>query len=101
MVNTAIKLSAKCCITIVGQDVDLLVLVIGLCPVDREILLLKPKIGKVQPKVFSTLNIKLNYLGISNFIILAYAFGGCDTTSAIYFKGKKLILHFLASNEDH
>ena len=40
------------------------------------------------------------YLGIRNFILLAHAFGGTDTTSSMFSKGKKQVLNLLATEVD-
>lgn len=75
--------------TIVGQDVDLLVLLTALTPENREIFFLKPSMKKKVARVYSSLTLQKRFLGIRKFILLAHAFGGADTTSSSYSKGKK------------
>lgn len=80
-------------VTVVGQDVDLLVLLIGLAPVDREIHFIKQGVGAVATKVYST----KEYSDLKD--IFSHAFTGCDTTSAIYKRGKRTFLNMLKKND--
>lgn len=73
-------------VVIVGEDVDLLVLLTALAPDEREIFLVKPKHGKIEKKVYSSK--QLQESGLKNSILFLHAFSGCDTTSALYKRGK-------------
>lgn len=78
-------------VAVIGQDVDLLVLLIALTPEDKEIHFIKQGAGKVATAVFS---IK-DYSHLKDTILFSHAFTGCDTTSALYGKGKKAFLNTL------
>lgn len=73
---------------IVRQDIDLLVL-----PTDKKIFyifFLKHKIGKIKTKLFSSANVT----DYRKYMLLAYAFSGCDTTSSIRGEDKKICQNF-------
>lgn len=87
IVRTAIMKSFTCDkVAIVGEDVDLIVLLMALTPTEQNILFVKPSRGKVARKVYSSQ--QLQTLGMKDSILLVHAFSGCDTTSAAYRKGK-------------
>ncbi|KAJ8933618.1 hypothetical protein NQ314_013908 [Rhamnusium bicolor] len=87
IVRTALMKSFTCDkVAIVGEDVDLLVLLMAVTPAEQNILLVKPSHGKVARKVYSSQ--QLQTLGMKDSILLVHAFSGCDTTSAAYRKGK-------------
>lgn len=73
-------------LTIIGEDVDLIVLLLDFASPERNVFFLKPGKGKVESKLYSTT--KLQQLGFTDSILLLHSFSGCDTTSAIYKKGK-------------
>lgn len=73
-------------VAVIGEDVDLVVLLIALTPPNTNIYFLKPSRGKVETKIFSTQ--QLQELSFYQSILLLHAFSGCDTTSAIYKKSK-------------
>lgn len=56
----------------------------------RPIFLLKPKIGQVRRKVFSPFSLQQQHRNVKDYILTVHGFNGCDTTSAIYGKGKKI-----------
>ncbi|CAG9820610.1 unnamed protein product [Phaedon cochleariae] len=72
-------------VTIIGEDVDLIVLFAFARP-GSNVSFMKPGRGKVESKLFSTN--KLQKLPFAETILLLHAFSGCDTTSAIYNKSK-------------
>lgn len=82
-------------VVVVGEDVDLMVLLIALTPVHQEIFLVKPGSGKVGNKLYST----KQHHHFKDSILVSHAFTGCDTTSAILHKGKKTFLNLLKKNE--
>lgn len=98
--QTAIQKSQNLQVTIVGQDIDLLVLVIALSPADKDIFFLKPNIGKIKAKLFSSQNLQMQFTNVKSFILLAHAFSGCDTTSSVHGKGKKQLLKLLENNRN-
>ncbi|XP_034250200.1 uncharacterized protein LOC117650724 [Thrips palmi] len=75
---------------IVGEDTDLLALLIALSPPDSDVLLLVPGKTAQQAKIYSSVCIqtKLNEAGLSGLVLFAHAVSGCDTTSSIFKKGK-------------
>jgi hypothetical protein len=73
-------------VTVVGEDVDLIVLLIGLAPPSGNIYFMKPGRQKKETKLFSAK--PLQKLPFSKTILLLHSFSGCDTTSAIHGKSK-------------
>lgn len=73
-------------VVIVGEDVDLIVLLIGLAPQSINMYFMKPGRGNVENKLFSVR--QLQELPIAKTILLLHSFSGCDTTSAIHGKSK-------------
>lgn len=97
IVQTALE---KSCSAIVTQDTDILVLLTALAPMNNEILLIKPKKGCTSESVFSSISLQQQHIDIKNYILLAHSFSGCDTTSAIYGKGKKQLFKLLETETD-
>lgn len=98
IVQTALEESQKGLLTIVTQDVDILVLMVAHALPDKPVLLMKPPIGKVKRKVFSSLALQQQHQDLKEFILLVHGFSGCDSTSAIYGKGKKQLLKIFEAN---
>ena len=71
---------------VVGEDVDLLILITALASDEGQpILFVKPGKSKADQKIFSS-KVNENFKATALFL---HAFTGCDTTSALYRKGKK------------
>ena len=85
IVDTAINLSETNLAADIGEDVDLLVLLLGKTPTNRDILLVKPGRGRTETTVFSSQ--ELQQLGLKDILFL-HAFSGCDTTSSVFSKSK-------------
>ncbi|GBL72232.1 hypothetical protein AVEN_115203-1 [Araneus ventricosus] len=73
-------------VDVIGQDVDILVLLTALTPDYIDTLMLKEGKGKVKDRFYSS-----NYLQNSNLVIeckksilFIHAISGCDTTSGFY-----------------
>ena len=66
VINTAIQKSSNILVTVVGEDVDLLVLLIALIPQNKNIYFLKPGSGKIAKKVFSSNDLQKQYFNIKN-----------------------------------
>lgn len=84
-------------VTVVGEDVDLLVIMIGLCT-PSNVTFLKPGKGKVQSKLYnpkSTID-----KTVADHILFLHAMSGCDTTSAVYGQGKVKFLKTLKNNPE-
>lgn len=98
IVTTAMDLSKHHnCAVIVGEDVDLLVIMIGRCGgMHPNIYFLKPGKGSVSPLIFSH-DCQLDH-SIADNILFLHAVGGCDTTSALFKIGKMRYLQILKKN---
>lgn len=84
-------------VVIVGEDVDLLVIMIGRCRgVHANVYFLKPGKGTVSPLIFSP-DCQPDQ-SISDNILFLHAMGGCDTTSASFKVGKMRFLRTLKKN---
>lgn len=77
-------------VAVVGEDVDLLVLLIALSPATNNIFFIKPGRGKAETQIFSSQ--ELQQLEFSDSILFLHSFSGCDTTSAMFRKGKTTIV---------
>lgn len=75
-------------IVIIGTDVDLAALMIALTPENLNITMWKPRASVKVPDVLYETQQNQH---LKNLILFAHAFTGCDTTSAIFGKGKKKI----------
>lgn len=92
IVNKAIALSntqESASVVIVGEDTDLLVLLVSLAPRWKNILLLKPGSVRRSPKIYSSYNLQQALGDLTSSLLFTHAMSGCDTTSAPYGKGKK------------
>lgn len=69
----------------------------ALVPLNKVVYLLKPKIGRTNQRLFSSTSLQQQYSNIHNYILLCHSFSGCDSTSAIFGKGKKHLLKILES----
>jgi hypothetical protein len=86
-------------VVIVGDDTDLVVLLIALASPKREILLLKPGTSKVETKVYSSACLQRALPNVYRHMLFVHAMSGCDTTSAPYKKGKKKVLALLEEDQ--
>lgn len=87
IIQTAIEMSSAHHVTVIGEDVDLLILLVALAPVGRNIHFVKPGKGNVERKTFSSRDLQVT-TGLKSTILFLHAFGGCDTTSCFFRKGK-------------
>lgn len=76
-------------VVIVGEDVDLVVPIIGLTSADQNIHFFKQGRGKTVDVIYSS----EENAAKKETILFAHAFTGCDTTSAIFQRGKNSIFH--------
>lgn len=95
IVTTALELSGMHeSIVIVGEDVDLLIILTGIAKEPhRNVYFMKPGKGKSPKWVYSADSLKNPTL--ARYILFYHAFTGCDTTSAIFNKGKLKITTLL------
>ncbi|KMQ85933.1 hypothetical protein RF55_15251 [Lasius niger] len=95
IINTAISISTFDSVIVVGEDVDLLVLLTALST-RSNIYLLKPGKGKTLQQIYSTQSI-IDKTAADNILFL-HAFSGCDTTSALFKQGKMKCVNVLLKN---
>lgn len=85
IVDTAVELSHTTAVAVIGEDVDLIVLLMAKTPGDQDIIFVKPGRGNIKPSLFSTQELQTQ--GLRDILFL-HAFTGCDTTSAAFRKSK-------------
>lgn len=86
IISTAIEISKTSSnVVVVGEDVDLLILLMATTPENQEIIFFKPGRRKTEASTYSSK--ELQQLGLRHILFL-HAFTGCDTTSAAFRKGK-------------
>ena len=90
-------------VIIVGEDVDLLVLLTQLAKTYSAIYFLMPgknlQKGKTREKQFFTQK-SFTCEELTDVIAFVHAFSGCDTTSAMYGQGKSKLIKMLNSNKE-
>lgn len=97
IVQTAIELiNEKEQVAIVGNDVDLLVLSIGLTPNNMKLYFKKNNPGNKPYDVYYATQ---DHSDMTSYILFAHAFVGCDTTSA-FFNEKKTILNIFKEEKN-
>ncbi|KYN12193.1 hypothetical protein ALC57_15644 [Trachymyrmex cornetzi] len=98
IVITAIsKLSEFDSVIIIGEDIDLLVLLTALASNNQNIYLLKPGKGKIEQQIYSSTSLQVDKSVAEN-IAFVHAFSGCDSTSALFNQGKIKLLNILKQN---
>lgn len=100
-VETAIEESEKHrAAVIIGEDIDLLVILIGRAKYhEREIFFKKVGKDKIQTKLYSTSSFD-HYPRCKEYILFLHAFSGCDTTSPLFWKGKKSLISEFEKSPD-
>ncbi|KAK4885458.1 hypothetical protein RN001_001729 [Aquatica leii] len=92
IIETAIeKFSATNTTIVVGEDVDLLVLLTAKTPSDKIIYFLKPGKAQQRSEIYSSKSLSA-YPKCQNYILFLHATTGCDTTSAMFRRGKNSVL---------
>lgn len=100
IVNTAIKeASSHDSVEIVGEDIDLLVLLAGLAQDKNNIFFRKPAKGNTPKKLYSPHSFKHDK-SVLEHILFIHAFSGCDTTSSFYNIGKSKFINTLEKNPE-
>ena len=74
-------------VAVIGEDVDLLVLLTALAPPESNILFVKPGRGKVESRMYSSL--ELQKPDFAESILFIHGFSGCDTISSIFRKARQ------------
>lgn len=97
IVNEALSLAERTeTVVVVGEDIDLLVILTGLCQREN-VFFLKPGKGNVPPTTYSPVHALQNKT-IKEHIMFLHAMSGCDTTSAPYNQGKLKFVKTLTKN---
>lgn len=92
IIETALeKFNATNTTIVVGEDVDLLVLLTARTPIDKIIYFLKPGKTQQRTEIYSSKSLSA-YPKCQNYILFLHAITGCDTTSAMYRRGKTSVL---------
>lgn len=84
---------------IVGEDTDLLVIMIAVARSNDECFMLMPATKFKPQKVFNSKLLQEALGDVKNHIAFLHAVTGCDTTSSLFNKGKKQAFKLLQSNE--
>jgi len=93
IINTAInQSSSNDTVAVVGEDIDLLVLITQLSPTDK-IYFIKPSKGAINASIFNRNSFK--HVNLRQYILFIHAFTGCDTTSSFFNHGKNKIIKIL------
>ncbi|KAF2900916.1 hypothetical protein ILUMI_05270 [Ignelater luminosus] len=97
--NTAISYATtNPSVIIVGEDVDVMVLIVALTPEDKDIYLLKPEKGENKNVINSSAAEQKRHSSIKNHLLFLHATSGCDTTSSFMNKRKKTFFKLLKNN---
>ena len=82
------------CVIVVGEDIDLLVILTALAPDSDRLFLMKPGKGKSETVFYSPAHFKMSK-HVKDNILFLHAFSGCDSTSAIFRQGKMKFVKLL------
>ena len=98
IVLTALGVADTCAASVlVGEDTDLLTLLTVLSDPEKDIKMLMP-VRKGHPdKVYSSAALRSALGGMVDSLLFVHAATGCDTTSAVYRKGKRVPFRKTAS----
>ncbi|XP_044579087.1 uncharacterized protein LOC123261518 [Cotesia glomerata] len=75
---------------VVGEDVDLLVLLTARTPTEKTIFFLKPGKAQHQSDIYSSKSL-FTLVKCKDHVLFLHAITGCDTTSAFYRRGKTAV----------
>ena len=98
IITTAIEVAAKENVKIVGEDIDLLVLLTQLAPHKDNIFYAKAGRGAVSEEIYSINSLKSPHL--KHVIDFLHIFTGCDTTSCFFRQGKNKLMKVFAKDID-
>ncbi|GBM42367.1 hypothetical protein AVEN_129797-1 [Araneus ventricosus] len=84
---------------IVGEYVDLLIILTARTPTDRIIYFLKPGKAEIETKMYSSQSLTL-YPKCQTHILFLHAITGCDTTSACFKRGKTKVFKLFEKRHD-
>lgn len=99
IINTSIQVfeDTEKIVVVVGQDIDLLVLLNQFHSKKGNIYFHKPGAGNVKDLFYTSNSFK--HKSLSSFVALLHCFSGCDTTSAFAGKGKKTTVKSLMTDK--
>lgn len=100
IIETAIEEAYTRKTVVVGEDVDLLVILIARTSSQKHIFFFKPGKGNVDTKIYSSTNSMDHYNFGREHILFLHAVTGCDTTSTFFNKGKVKVLKLLENRPD-
>ena len=86
-------------VAVVGEDVDLLILMTALTPENRNITFLKPGRGKVPAQHYNSSDLQASLGSLKDYILFIHAASGCDTVSSFFGQGKHKLLRLLQKRE--
>lgn len=87
-------------VTIVGDDTDLLVILAATATTSDNIFILKPGVGTKPSKVINCQTMLQHLGGVRYLVPFVHAMTGCDTTSALYRKGKRQAMQLIMKSPD-
>lgn len=96
IIETAINLQSEN-IVVVSEDVDVLVLLTALSPIDREIYFRKPGKGKIPQKVYSSKSLEQYYQNV-NSISCSYMLSLAVTRRLLFSNVEKMCLQKISRN---
>lgn len=99
IIEAALEQACKNTTVVVGEIIDLLVILIARTPIDKKIFFLKPGKGKDERKIYSSRNFD-EHKSSKDLILFLHAFSGCNTTSALFNEGKTAALKLLKKRQD-
>ena len=98
IVLTALDVADTCAASVlVGEDTDLLILLTVLSDPEKDIKMLMPGRKGHPDKVYSSAALRSALGGMVDSLLFVHAATGCDTTSAVYRKGKRVPFRKTAS----
>ena len=102
IVKAAVERSHHCTTTLVGEDTDLLILLLHYSRTDNEVIYFRPDANKQlkERKVYN-INLLKETLGkdLCNELRFIYAYSGCDSTSRIFGIDKKSAIQKLVKSD--
>lgn len=99
IIETALEQSNTNKTIVIGEDVDLLIILIARTPTDRMIYFLKPGKGQTETKMYSSQSLT-SYSKCQAHILFLHAITGCDTTSALYQRDKTKVFKLFEKCQD-
>lgn len=99
IIETAMEESIVNTTVVVGEDIDLSVLLIGRSHQQQQLFFMKPRKGKVKTQFYDSSSLD-KYPNSKQHILFLHAITGCDTTSALFNKGKRNTIKMFEKRPD-